>query len=153
MMREHKEQRRKAQAGTEQMRTMKAMERKLQHAGRKHAGLYLFCNFMALMIVSAYAAMMFSPTVQTVFPPGGDSRKQMNMIFVMTLFGCVVFTLYASALFFRHKSRQLGILMALGASRSRLFPGLFREVILLSSISCAVGIIAGFPFVSIVTKI
>lgn len=153
MMREHKEQRRKAQAGTEQMRTMKAMERKLQHAGRKHAGLYLFCNFMALMIVSAYAALMFSPTVQTVFPPGGDSRKQMNMIFVMTLFGCVVFTLYASALFFRHKSRQLGILMALGASRSRLFPGLFREVILLSSISCAVGIIAGFPFVWLIWSV
>ena len=76
----------------EQRMTMKKMEQKLQRADRKHAKLYLFCNFMALMIISAYSALMFSPTVQTVFPSGGDSRKQMNAIFVMTLLGCVVFT-------------------------------------------------------------
>lgn len=130
-----------------QRMTMKKMEQKLRRADRKYAKLYLFCNFMALMIISAYSALMLSPTVQTVFPPGGDSRRQMNAIFVMTLFGCVVFTLYAVGLFFRHKSRQLGILMALGASRKKLLPGLFREVFVLSAFSCTAGIAAGFPFV------
>lgn len=142
-----KEQMNVTRTNTTQIRTMKKMEQKLQYAGRKNAKLYLFCNFMALLIVSAYAALMFSPTIQTVFPPGGDSRKQMNMIFVMTLLGCVVFTLYATGLFFRHKSRQLGILMALGASRKKLFPGLFREVLWLSSVSGVAGIVAGFPLV------
>ena len=83
---------------------MRQMERKLQKADRKQARLYLFCNFMALMIISAYSALMLSPTVQKVFPEGGDSAKQMYMIFVMTLVGCVVFTIYALGLFFRHKS-------------------------------------------------
>ncbi len=129
---------------------MKAMERKLQRADRKQSVLYLFCNFMALTIISAYSALMFSPTVQRVFPEGGDSRKQMYMIFVMTLIGCVVFTIYALGLFFRHKSGQLGILMALGASRKRLAPGLFREVFFLSGVSAAAGIVAGFPFVWII---
>ena len=69
---------------------MKQMEQKLQKADRKQSRLYLFCNFMALMIISAYSALMLSPTVQRVFPKGGDSRKQMYMIFVMTLVGCVV---------------------------------------------------------------
>ena len=157
MMREHekapktgqmqKERTEMKQTGEEPIRTLKQLEQKLQRAGRKQAKLYLFCNFTALMIVSAYAALMLSPTIQTVFPPGGDSRKQMDMIFVMTLAGCVVFTLYATGLFFRHKSRQLGILMALGASRKKLFPGLFREVFLLSSLSSAAGIIAGLPLV------
>ena len=131
----------------EQSITMKQMEQKLQKADRKQSGLYLFCNFTALMIMSAYSALMFSPTVQTVFPEGGDSRKMMYMIFVMTLVGCVVFTIYALGLFFRHKSGQLGVLMALGASRKRLSPGLFREVAVLSSVSAVTGIIAGFPFV------
>ena len=129
---------------------MKQMEQNLQKADRKQARLYLFCNFMALMIISAYSALMFSPTVQTVFPEGGDSAKQMYMIFVMTLIGCVVFTIYALGLFFRHKSGQLGILMALGASRKRLAPGLFREVIVLSSASALLGIVAGFPFVWVI---
>ncbi len=130
--------------------TMRAMEQKLRKADRKHARLYLFCNFIALMIISAYSTLMFSKTVQKVFPKGGDSRKQMYGIFVMTLVGCVVFTIYAARLFFRHKSKQLGILMAIGASRKRLRSGLFREVVSLSSFSAALGVIAGFPFVWVV---
>ena len=132
------------------MTNMKQMEQKLQKADRKQSRLYLFCNFMALMIISAYSALMISPTVQKVFPKGGDSAKQMYMIFVMTLVGCVVFTIYALGLFFRHKSGQLGILMALGASRRRLAPGLYREVILLSGVSAVAGAAAGFPFVQVI---
>ena len=123
------------------------MERKLQRADRKQASLYLFCNFISLMLISAYAAMMFSPTVLDILPEGGDSRKQMYAIFALSLFGCVVFTIYAASLFFRKKSRQLGILMALGASRRRLAPGLFGEVFTLSASSSILGIVAGFPFV------
>ncbi len=129
---------------------MKQMEQKLQKADRKQSRLYLFCNFTALAIISAYSALMLSPTVQRVFPESGDSRKQMYMIFVMTLAGCVVFTIYALGLFFRHKSGQLGILMAIGTSRRRLAPGLFREVMLLSGMSAIAGTIAGFPFVWII---
>ncbi len=130
--------------------TMKKMEQKLQKADRKQARLYLFCNFMALMIITAYSALMLSTTVQTVFPEGGDSRRQMYAIFVLTLLGCIIFTMYASSLFFRHKSGQLGILLALGASRRRLVPGLFREVLWLSTASSLAGIVAGFPFVWII---
>ena len=129
---------------------MRQMEQKLQRADRKQSRLYLFCNFMALMIISAYSALMLSPTVQKVFPEGGDSAKQMYMIFVMTLVGCVVFTIYALGLFFRHKSGQLGVLMALGASRKRLAPGLYREVLLLSGVSAIAGTAAGFPFVWVI---
>lgn len=128
------------------MKNLKNLEQKLQRADRKQATLYLFCNFISLMLITAYSGMMFSPTVQTILPDGGDSRKQMYAIFVLALFGCVVFTVYAASLFFRKKSRQLGILMALGASQSHLAPGLFREVLLLSTVSSLFGILAGFPF-------
>lgn len=129
------------------MMTMKMLENKLQKTDRKQAVLYLFCNFVSLLLITAYSAMMFSPTVLLALPEGGDSRKQMIAIFVLALFGCVVFTVYASGLFFRKKAKQLGILMALGASRKRLAPGLFREVLTLSGASSLLGIAAGFPFV------
>ena len=74
--------------------SMQAMERKLQKADRKQASLYLFCNFISLMLISAYSAMMFSPTVLDILPEGGDSRKQMYAIFVLSLFGCCL--LYTS---------------------------------------------------------
>ena len=129
------------------MKTMKDLERKLQKADYKQARLYLFCNFIALMLISAYSILMLSPTVQLVFPEGGDSRKQMIAIFSLTLFGCGVFTIYAASLFFRKKSKQLGVLMALGASKKRLAPGLFKEVLFLSSSASIAGILAGFPLV------
>lgn len=97
------------------------------------------------MLISAYSAMMFSPTVQNILPEGGDSRKQIYAIFVLSLFGCLIFTIYAASLFFCKKSKQLGILMALGASRKRLTPGFFREVLILSTASSLLGSIAGFP--------
>lgn len=135
------------------MMTMQSLEKKLQKASRKQAALYLLCNFVSLMLITAYAAILFSPTILNVLPEGGDSRKQLYAIFVMALFGCVIFTIYAASLFFRKKSRQLGILMALGASKKRLAPGLFREVALLSGASSLAGIAAGIPFVILLWKL
>lgn len=135
------------------IRTMNELEARLRRTDRKQAGLYLLCNFISLMLMTAYSALMFSPTVLNIFPEGGDSLRQLYMIFIMTLFGCTVFTVYAASLFFRKKSRQLGILMALGASRKILAPGLFREVILLSGSSAFLGILAGFPFIMILWKL
>lgn len=129
--------------------TLQSLEKKLQKADLAQAKLYLFCNFVSLLLITAYSAMMFSPTVLLVLPEGGDSRKQMVAVFVLALFGCVVFTVYAASLFFRKKARQLGTLMALGASGRRLLPGLLREVLMLSSVSAFAGILAGFPFVMI----
>lgn len=126
---------------------MKDIEQKLRHADYKQAKLYLFCNFIALMIITAYALLMKSPTILTILPEGGDSRRQMYMIFFLTLFGCVVFTIYAASLFFRKKSRQLGILMALGASKKALIPGVFREVLTLSNLSSLAGMLAGIPLI------
>ena len=120
---------------------------KLQKTERNQAMLYLFCNFVSLLLITSYSAMMFSPTVLLVLPKGGDSRKQMMAIFVLALFGCVVFTIYASCLFFRKKERQLGILMAMGASKKKLAPELYKEIILLSGASSFFGILAGFPLV------
>ena len=44
------------------MKTIKDLERKLQKADYKQARLYLFCNFIALMLISAYSILMLSPT-------------------------------------------------------------------------------------------
>ena len=82
---------------------MAELESRLRRTNQKQAALYLFCNFISLMLMTAYSGLMFSPTVQDIFPPGGDSRKQLYAIFVLALFGCVIFTIYAASLFFPQK--------------------------------------------------
>lgn len=130
--------------------TMKELERKLRKRDYRQARLYLFCNFVSLMLITAYAIMMMAPTVLEVLPEGGDSRKQMTAIFVMAVVGCAAFTVYATSLFFRKKSRQVGILMALGVSKRQLAPMLYREILALGILSCACGVAAGFPFVALI---
>ncbi len=67
------------------MTTMRDLEKKLRKLDYHQARLYLFCNFISLMLITAYSIMMLSPTVQEVFPEGGDSRKQMQAIFVLAV--------------------------------------------------------------------
>ncbi len=129
------------------MTTIKDLEKKLRAQDYRQAKLYLFCNFISLMLITAYAAMMLSPTILHVLPEGGDSRKQMTAIFVLTLVGCLVFTVYATNLFFRQKSKQIGVLMAIGASEKQIAPMLYREILILSLVSSTCGILAGFPLI------
>ena len=65
------------------MMRMQDVFAKLRRANRKNATLYLICNFVAMMLITAFAAMMFSPTVLTILPEGGDSRKQVYAIFAL----------------------------------------------------------------------
>lgn len=99
--------------------------------------------------------MMRSPTVLTILPEGGDSRKQVMMVFVLAVLGCAVFTTYASGLFFRQKSREIGTFLALGATRHQLKTELSKELALLSGLlrrwcpvgcSAVLGHLANLPY-------
>lgn len=115
---------------------------------RKNKGRYALlagCCFFSVLLITAYACMMRAPTILSVLPEGGDSRKQVTMVFALAVIGCAVFTTYAAGLFFRQKSRETGVFLALGASRCQLQKELYKELLLLSLCSCAAGAILGEP--------
>lgn len=115
---------------------------------RKNKGQYVLlagCCFFSVLLITAYACMMRAPTILSVLPEGGDSRKQVMMIFVLAVVGCAVFTTYAAGLFFRQKSRETGVFLALGASRCQLQKELYKELAVLSLGACAAGAVLGGP--------
>ena len=115
---------------------------------RKNKGQYALltgCCFFSVLLITAYVCMMRSPTILSVLPEGGDSRKQVMMIFVLAVIGCAVFTTYAAGLFFRQKSRETGVFLALGASRKQLKRELRRDLAIISLGACAAGAILGGP--------
>ncbi|MGN1414317.1 MAG: FtsX-like permease family protein [Anaerovoracaceae bacterium] len=126
--------------------TLSAIFAKLRTHNRKSYLLYLFCNFIALLMITAYSSMMFSPTVMNILPEGGDSRKQLMAIFVLACVGCIVFTIYAASLFYRMKSKEIGTMMLLGAPRSILSISLLKEVSVISLGSSLAGTALGLPF-------
>ena len=80
-----------------------------------------FCIFLSVLLIGAFAMMYFGPTVQDFLPEGGDTRKMAGLLMGATAVGCAIFTLYASMLFFRYKSREYGIFP--GAGREEAEPG------------------------------
>lgn len=117
----------------------------LRRQNRKQYALLAGCCFFSVLLITAYTCVMRSPTILSVLPEGGDSRKQVMMIFVLAVLGCGVFSVYAAGLFFRQKSRETGIFLALGASRRQLWAEQARELAVLSLGSCALGAALGGP--------
>lgn len=127
------------------MRHFSEVYRHLRRKNWRQYALLAGCTFFSVLLITAYACMMRSSTVLTILPEGGDSRKQVMMVFVLAVLGCAVFTTYASGLFFRQKSREIGTFLALGATRHQLKTELSKELALLSLGSCAAGALLGVP--------
>lgn len=125
--------------------TMNKIISKLRKNSIKNYYILVFCITLSVLLVTSYALMFFSPTVLNILPAGGDSRKQGFMIFSIAIVGCAVFTTYASSLFFKYKSREFGILMALGERKSKLKKLLLKELIFIIPLCLALGVILSIP--------
>lgn len=135
------------------MKNMTDVFRTLRSYNRKNYRLYIMCTFLSTMLITAFGMMMYAPTVRQVLPEGGDSRKQVMMIFVLAAVGCLVFVIYGGSLFYRMKSRELGVLMAIGTPKKTLAGRLLQEISALCLISGAAGSVAGVLVACIIWQI
>ncbi len=108
--------------------TMNKITAKLRRKNRNQYRLLGICIFLSVLLVSSFTMMFFSPSIQKFLPPGGDTRKLMWLMLGVVGIGCVIFTLYGSSLFFRRKSREFGVMLALGAEKKELAGQLAGEL-------------------------
>lgn len=125
--------------------TMSKIISKLRKNNIKNYYVLAFCITLSVLLVTSFALMFFSPTVMNILPEGGDSRKQGYMIFSIAIMGCGVFTTYASSLFYKYKSREFGILMALGEKKSKLKKVLLKELLFIVPVCLVVGVVLSIP--------
>lgn len=125
--------------------TMNNIYAKLRKKNIKNYYMLIFCTILSITLVSSYAVMFLSPTVQKILPSGGDSNKQAYLIFAIAIIGCALFTTYASSLFLKYKSRETGILLSLGAKKSQIKKVLFTELALLTFTSSIIGLVLSIP--------
>lgn len=127
------------------MKNLKSVFSALRKKGKSQYTLLCGCLFFGSLLITTFCMLMYSPTVQNTLPEGGDSRKQIMMVFVLAVIGCAAFSVYAAGLFFRYKSRESGVFLALGTSRAVLGRQLQREVLALVIAACGAGLILGTP--------
>lgn len=125
--------------------TMNKIYGKLRAHNKKNYVMLIFCIILSVLLVTSYGLIYFSPTVQIILPDGGDSSKMADMVFAAAILGCGIFTIYASSLFYRYKSREIGIFMALGTPRAKLRKVLFLDILIAALGSCAAGMLLAIP--------
>lgn len=108
--------------------TMSKITAKLRKKNRDQYLLLGICIFLSVILVTSFTMMYFSPSIQELLPPGGDTRKLMKLMMGVVMIGCLIFTLYGSSLFFRKKSREFGVMLALGEERGTLAGQLAKEL-------------------------
>lgn len=116
---------------------------KLRKKNKENYRQLQFCIMFAAFLISSFISIVLNPAIQGALPAGGDSRKQVYMIFCIAVIGCFVFTIYAAGLFLRYKSREIGIFLALGAGKKRLSKALYSDLGKIILMQSAIGIAAG----------
>ena len=111
---------------------------------------FQFCMSLSILLITSYLVMYGSDLVQKTLPNGGDSRKIADMIFFLAAAGCIMFSIYATSLFLRYKSRETGIFLALGAGKSKLGRALFTEIGKMMVRCSVVGILLGIGLASVI---
>ena len=67
------------------MKTFSQVYARLRRKNRGQYALLALCCFFSVLLITAYVCMMRSPTILTILPEGGDSRKQVMMVFVLAV--------------------------------------------------------------------
>lgn len=123
--------------------TMLNLFTKLKKYNKGNYRQFSFCYALSVILVSTLTLFMLSPFVQSRLPIGVDSRKMLYMVYAVAVLGCVLFIIYATGLFLRFKSREVGIFMALGTPKRVLAKTLTKEIVLLILKLGIAGIIIG----------
>lgn len=132
--------------------TMNKIMGNLRRKNKNQYTLLGICIFLSVLLVTSFTLMYFSPTVQKLLPQGGDTRKLSWLMMGVTFLGCTVFTFYGANLFFRHKSREIGVLLALGERKKKLGKCLAREVGIVIMRYAACGIVLAVPVSYLIWK-
>ena len=67
------------------MTTFSQVYAALRQKNRGQYALLAGCNFFSVLLITAYACMMRAPSILSVLPEGGDSRKQVMMVFILAV--------------------------------------------------------------------
>lgn len=123
--------------------SMSDLLKKLRKYNQRNYLQFVFCMTFSVLLITSYAVMLYSTIVQQTLPIGGDSRKQVMMIFAIAIIGCLIFIMYAASLFLKYKSRETGVFLALGAKKKYLSQKLTVELLQLMLGCIAVGVVLG----------
>lgn len=69
------------------MNTLTKIYAKLRYKNIRNYGLRFICNLISVLLICAFGVVIQSRTVQAMLPEGGDPRKQMMKIFVLSIDG------------------------------------------------------------------
>lgn len=133
--------------------TMNKIIAKLRKNNQEKYRILGVCIFLSILLVTAFTMMYFSSSVQEMLPPGGDTRKLAGLLLGVTVIGCIIFTVYGANLFYKYKSREFGVMLALGEQKKRLGRWLAAELSAVILKYTALGLLLSIPASFLIWKL
>ncbi|MDT2600859.1 ABC transporter permease [Enterococcus hulanensis] len=133
--------------------SMSDLLKKLRKYNQRNYLQFVFCMTFSVLLITSYAVMLYSTLVQQTLPVGGDSRKQVMMIFAIALAGCLIFIVYSAGLFLKYKSRETGVFLALGTKKNYLAKKLMIELLQLMLVCIVSGVLLGIGLAFLIWRI
>lgn len=123
--------------------TLTTLWGKLRKHNKEDYRQFRFGILFAMSLISSFLILVCSPLIQGALPDGGDSAKQIYLIFGVAAVGCIIFIMYINKLFLRYKSREIGIFMALGTEKHTLARAVAVELGKMTVKNAVCGILIG----------
>lgn len=133
--------------------TMNKIIAKLRKNNKEKYRILGVCILLSILLVTAFTMMYFSSSVQEMLPPGGDTRKLAGLLLGVTVIGCIIFTVYGANLFYKYKSREFGVMLALGEQKKRLAGWLAAELSAIIIKYTVLGLILSIPASYLIWKV
>lgn len=133
--------------------TLNKVFARLRKYNKKNYHQLKFCIAFAVMLIASFISMVVNPAIQNALPSGGDSRRMVSMIFAVAVLGCSIFIIYATRLFLRYRSREIGIFLSLGAEKKQLSKALYVELSKIGAAYSLIGMVLGFVLAYTALKI
>lgn len=125
--------------------TLNEISRKLIKNERKQYALFFFSILFAVTMIGAYGVLQYSPTITNVLIDGGSTQTISQGMFFGSIFGIIIFLIYADSLFLKYKSREIGIFLSLGINRRSVEKIITKEFTILFLIAALIGLFLSVP--------
>ena len=123
-----------------------SIQKKLMKQNRKNNMLFMISIIFSMILFTSQGVLQFSRTITSILMTDGSTYTITLGMYGISAAGLLFFLIYANAIYFKTKSRQLGIFLSLGVRQNQCGRMFMTEFSLIYIRAAIIGFVLSIPF-------
>lgn len=132
---------------------LNSIQRKLVRKDLKFNVLFGLSVAFSIILFCSQGILLFSKTITNILMAGGSTYTVAFGMYLISAVGLLFFNVYANSVYFKIKTRQIGVFMALGVTSKDCGKMFRKEFLIIYIVSAVLGLILATPFSWIVWEV